>query len=116
VICTLGNFATKLLRADAAGITRVHGRPEVHTIGSHTTRLYPIYHPAAALYTPRTLETLREDFLGLPGLLGLPPAMPSPALADPVGAEPVMLPAAEPVMLPPAAVPEESAPDQLGLF
>src|SRR5580698_8851057 len=29
VICTLGNFATKLLRDDPAGITRVHGRPEV---------------------------------------------------------------------------------------
>src|SRR4051794_35028416 len=25
VICTLGNFATKLLRADPTGITRVHG-------------------------------------------------------------------------------------------
>ena len=71
VICTLGNFATKLLRGDPAGITRVHGRPEVHTIGTHTTRLYPIYHPAAALYTPRTMETLREDFLALPGVLGL---------------------------------------------
>ena len=52
VICTLGNFATKLLRADPAGITRVHGHAEVRTIGSHTTRLFPIYHPAAALYTP----------------------------------------------------------------
>src|SRR5580658_2734787 len=29
VICTLGNFSTKLLRDDAAGITRVHGQPEV---------------------------------------------------------------------------------------
>src|SRR4051812_19446772 len=29
VVCTLGNFATKLLRGDNAGITRVHGREEV---------------------------------------------------------------------------------------
>ena len=72
VICTLGNFATKLLRDDPAGISRVHGRAEVRTIGAHTTRLYPIFHPAAALYTPRTLETLREDFLALPSLLALP--------------------------------------------
>ena len=34
-------------------------------------RLYPIYHPAAALYTPRMLETLREDFTRLPELLAL---------------------------------------------
>ena len=37
-------------------------------------RLYPIYHPAAALYTPRMLETLREDFARLPELLGARPA------------------------------------------
>ena len=29
VICTLGNFATKLLRGDPTGITRLHGREEV---------------------------------------------------------------------------------------
>src|ERR1035441_7655 len=113
VICTLGNFATKLLRGDPAGITRVHGRPEVRTIGSHTTPLYPIYHPAAALYTPRTMETLREDFLALPGVLGLPPAAASPALDDAlVAAEPV-----EPEPAPvPVVVPEQPRPEQLGLF
>src|SRR5712664_1259347 len=29
VICTLGNFSTKLLRGDPTGITRLHGQPEV---------------------------------------------------------------------------------------
>jgi DNA polymerase len=38
-------------------------------LGSRAVRLYPIYHPAAALYTPRMLETLREDFSRLPELL-----------------------------------------------
>ena len=108
VICTLGNFATKLLRGDPAGITRVHGRPEVHVIGMHTTRLYPIYHPAAALYTPRTMETLREDFLALPGLLGLSPPAAAPELEVPVADS---LPIPEPLV-----VPEESASEQLGLF
>jgi uracil-DNA glycosylase len=70
VICTLGNFSTKLLRGDPTGITRLHGQPEVITLGMRTVRLYPIYHPAAALYTPRMLETLREDFSRLPELLG----------------------------------------------
>jgi uracil-DNA glycosylase len=72
VICTLGNFSTKLLRDDPTGITRLHGRPEVLTIGARAVRIYPIFHPAAALYTPRMLETLREDFQRLPELLALP--------------------------------------------
>src|SRR3954471_6483307 len=29
VLCTLGNFSTKLLRADPTGITRLHGQAEV---------------------------------------------------------------------------------------
>jgi uracil-DNA glycosylase len=69
VICTLGNFSTKLLRDDPTGITRLHGQPEVLTLGRRAVRLYPIFHPAAALYTPRMLETLREDFTRLPELL-----------------------------------------------
>jgi len=84
VICTLGNFATKLLRGDPTGITRLHGRPEVRMVGERAVRLYPIYHPAAALYTPSMLETLRADFSGLPELLaqGAPP-QPEVALTVP---------------------------------
>ena len=52
VICTLGNFSTKLLRGDNTGISRLHGQAEVRTIGARAIRLYPLYHPAAALYTP----------------------------------------------------------------
>jgi len=69
VICTLGNFSTKLLRGDPTGITRLHGQPEVIVLGRRAVRLYPIFHPAAALYTPRMLQTLREDFTRLPALL-----------------------------------------------
>jgi uracil-DNA glycosylase family 4 len=79
VICTLGNFATKLLRGDPTGITRLHGREEVRRMGPRRVRLYPIYHPAAALYTPKMLEILREDFQRLPALLALdPPDQPEP--------------------------------------
>jgi DNA polymerase len=82
VICTLGNFSTKLLRGDPTGITRLHGQPEIITLGARAVRLYPIYHPAAALYTPRMLQTLREDFSRLPELLelGAPeqPEIPAP--------------------------------------
>jgi uracil-DNA glycosylase family 4 len=72
VICSLGNFSTKLLRDDPTGITRLHGKPQELTLGRRTVRLYPIFHPAAALYTPRMLETLREDFARLPELLAQP--------------------------------------------
>jgi uracil-DNA glycosylase len=79
VICSLGNFSTKLLRDDPTGITRLHGKPEVLTLGKRAVQLYPIFHPAAALYTPRMLETLREDFARLPELLVLPePEQPDP--------------------------------------
>jgi DNA polymerase len=83
VVCTLGNFATKLLRGDHTGITRLHGRDEVRTIGPRTVRLLPLYHPAAALYTPATLQTLRDDFRRIPELLALePPEQPPRVLLE----------------------------------
>jgi DNA polymerase len=111
VICTLGNFSTKLLRDDPTGITRLHGQPEVLTVGRRAVRLYPIFHPAAALYTPRMLETLREDFQRLPELLALD-APPQPEWLDvPQAAE-------EPPEPAPGGGELESAAevDQLGLF
>jgi uracil-DNA glycosylase len=69
LIATLGNFATKLLSGKPHGITRVHGRPQDATLGGRPVTLYPIYHPAAALYTPAMLKTLQEDFARIPGLL-----------------------------------------------
>jgi len=70
VVATLGNFATKLLSAKPAGITRVHGMEQETTIGGSRVLLYPLYHPAAALYTPAMLKVLEEDFRRLPDLLG----------------------------------------------
>ncbi len=69
VICTLGNFATKLLSGDPSGITKVHGHPRLAEVAGVRLYLYPLFHPAAALYTPAMLETLRADFLRLPELL-----------------------------------------------
>ena len=87
VVCTLGNFATKLLRADpATGITRLHGREEERVIGPLAVRLYPLLHPAAALYTPAMLAGLREDFRRIPDLLALE-RLPSP---EPVEADPAV--------------------------
>jgi uracil-DNA glycosylase len=112
VICTLGNFSTKLLRGDPTGITRLHGQPEVIVLGARAVRLYPIYHPAAALYTPRMLETLREDFARLPELLALgAPEQPAAAPAPELSQLPPVAPEA------PAAIADApSEQDQLGLF
>jgi uracil-DNA glycosylase len=121
VVCTLGNFSTKLLREDSTGISRLHGRDEVRTIGSRALRLLPLYHPAAALYTPSNLQTLRDDFARIPELLALdPPPQPEPepeaafALETQVEAEVELEPG------PVTAADQERPPDpgdaQLGLF
>ena len=111
LICTLGNFATKLLSGRPLGITRVHGQEQETTIGARRVLLYPLYHPAAALYTPSMVETLRADFLRIPELLALPePEQPAPEEAELVVPEPE--PAVEA-----AAEPEpEREPAQLGRF
>jgi DNA polymerase len=123
LVCTLGNFSTKLLRQDSTGISRLHGRDEVRRVGPRTVRLYPLYHPAAALYTPSTLETVRADFTRIPDLLKLgPPPQPEPEFDVPEP-EPAFEPESEarPGTLEgpleqPAVVPTVVAPPQLGLF
>ena len=99
VIATLGNFATKLLSGRPLGITRVHGQEQPLQIAGRDVLLYPLYHPAAALYTPAMLKVLESDFARLPGLLGGGEAAAAPVL------EAVAAPAREPA---PA--------EQLGLF
>jgi len=102
VVCTLGNFATKLLSGNPAGITRVRGAPQVHELGGRTVFLLPLFHPAAALRTPAMKETLRADFDLLPPLL----AGPSPA-----GPE-----EDEQIEEAPVPGPPQPADDQLDLF
>ena len=63
-----------------------------------TVTIFPIYHPAAALYTPAMLKVLEEDFAKIPALLQQE-VEPVPSLAE-LEAEP------EP----------ESVAVQLGLF
>ena len=98
LVATLGNFATKLLSGKPAGITRVHGHEQDVTLGTRTVVLYPLFHPAAALYTPSMLKVLEEDFSRIPELLDR-------TLDEPAVSEPALL-VEEPV---PESV-------QLGLF
>jgi uracil-DNA glycosylase len=107
VVATLGNFATKLLSGRPLGITRVHGQEQETTLGSRRVLLYPLYHPAAALYTPAMLKVLESDFARLPELMGRengapPPPAPEPSWAAAIAREPIAAP--------------EPAGVQLGLF
>jgi uracil-DNA glycosylase len=125
VICSLGNFATKLLRGEPTGITRLHGREEVRVIGRRAVRLYPLFHPAAALYTPSNVEVLRADFARIPDLLALD-LPPQPRAVEPVPEpepEPARLAEPGPEPVPslldddaPRAVPAPEPVAQLGLF
>jgi len=89
LVATLGNFATKLLSGKPTGITRVHGHPQEVVLGARSVVLYPLYHPAAALYTPSMLKVLEEDFSRIPALLEQmetapeSPGDPEPVVADP---------------------------------
>jgi uracil-DNA glycosylase family 4 len=143
VVCTLGNFATKLLSGRPEGISRVRGVPQVRELAGRAVFLYPIFHPAAALRTPAMHERLREDFQRLPELLRqtppepgrserpVPPTVPEPT--PPPIPEPIPPPIPEPSPTPipepgPPPVPEPTPPpelvgavpgpgsDQLGLF
>jgi uracil-DNA glycosylase family 4 len=119
VVCTLGNFSTKLLRADpGTGITRLHGREEIRTIGPRAVRLFPLYHPAAALYTRSLLDVLRADFARIPELLALePPPQPEREAVEDVVPEPEELVPEVAEERPPIAEEEQEPPDeQLGLF
>src|SRR3989440_6930306 len=92
VIATLGNHATKQLSGKETGITRVHGQEQRLKVGSFDVLLYPLYHPAAALYTPAMLTVLEQDFARLPELLGrtvAPPVEAAPLLVE-VAAEPAV--------------------------
>lgn len=76
VVATLGNFATKLLTGNGAGITRVRGVPQTKQLGARTVSIFPLLHPAAALRATNMRELLVEDFGRLGELLREPPPEP----------------------------------------
>jgi uracil-DNA glycosylase len=107
LVATLGNFATKLLSGKQLGITRVHGHEQEVILGPSRVLLYPLYHPAAALYTPSMLKVLSEDFARIPALIGRAEAStPVAAFAD---EEAIPTAVTEPE-------PSQLEPVQLGLF
>ena len=73
-------------------------------MGGLSVTLYPLYHPAAALYTPAMLRTLEEDFARIPVLLA------STARTEPASATVIPFSSVQ------AAQRPEPMPEQLGLF
>lgn len=59
LLCPMGNVALKVFLGKDASISRVHGQLISSTEGQ---AIFPLYHPAAALYTARYKSVLEEDF------------------------------------------------------
>lgn len=74
VVCTMGNFSTKLLSGSTSGITRVRGLIQEYP-GKDGVSLFPVFHPAAALHMPANLTTLEKDIDRLGNVIGVQPAM-----------------------------------------
>lgn len=66
-IVTLGNFATKFVLKTDMGITRLHGTLQQ----AGRFKVFPIFHPAAALYDGSKRIALEDDFTTLGELLAL---------------------------------------------
>lgn len=69
IIATLGRFSMNYFLPDAK-ISRDHGR----LMNADGKRIFPLYHPAAALRATAMMDTLRKDFHRLPELLNDRPA------------------------------------------
>lgn len=65
VLVTLGKFSTQFVLKTQVGITRLHGR--IQRAGKFL--VFPIFHPAAALYDGAKREALENDFVTLGELL-----------------------------------------------
>ena len=61
VIVTLGKFSTQFILKTQVGITRLHG----HAYRAGKFLVFPIFHPASALYDGSKREALENDFVTL---------------------------------------------------
>ena len=85
VVCTLGRFATKLLAGTELSMTAVHGKAKMVTLAGVDTIVFPVFHPAAALYTPANRQILETDFAKLRPLLERGPAAMGPEVEKAAG-------------------------------
>lgn len=65
IIITLGNFATKFILKTEVGITALRGKP----VKTGKFLVFPVFHPASALYDPKKKKFLEEDFRAIGKLI-----------------------------------------------
>ena len=65
VICPMGNSAIRAFLDSDESVTALHGIP----FEKDSITYFPMYHPAAALYTFSLKKVMEEDFRKLRGLL-----------------------------------------------
>lgn len=65
VICPMGNSAIRAFLESEESVTTLHGIP----FEKESITYFPMYHPAAALYTFKLREVMEEDFRKLKTLL-----------------------------------------------
>ena len=71
-LVTMGNFSTKFVLRTERGITGLRG--SVHVTGPF--KVFPVFHPAAAIYDRSKRDVLEADFRALGRLLGNEPIEP----------------------------------------
>ena len=77
VLVPLGNFATKFVLGGFSvsgmkkieGISKLHGKKFEVEFEGRKISVYPMYHPAAAIYNRKLIEELKKDFEELGKLL-----------------------------------------------
>ena len=99
-IVTLGNYSTKFILKTNRGITSLHGKLQM----AGRFKVFPIYHPAAAIYDRTKMAALEDDFVTLGELLGTrvapaPEPEPEPEPAPEPAPAPEFVPALEPDQL-----------------
>lgn len=73
VLVPLGNFATKFVLGgfcvsgmkEIEGISKLHGQAREVEFEGRKMLVFPMYHPAAAIYNRKLIEELKKDFEGL---------------------------------------------------
>jgi uracil-DNA glycosylase family 4 len=70
VVITLGRHSMEYFLPDMK-ISQVHGQPKRIKFGDDKLVIIPLYHPAAALYNGSMRQTLIDDFVSVPKIIGL---------------------------------------------
>lgn len=65
LLVTLGNFSTRFILKTEVGITKLRGTLQQ----AGRFKVFPIFHPAAAIYDQNKKETMKQDFTKLGELL-----------------------------------------------